>query len=270
MICARCERPIEWEYDDDDSPHGLWYDRERGTESCIPGPNDEDHYHDPEGEPVTEFINPEEVAVGDTEKGEAPSVRPVIDFSRDSRATAREYAAKMPSRVLSEYINGVLQQVADGSPEVDAYLLNYALFAALRSGLTRFGNSPARRAFGREVAHLHHIVQAVIENHADGLPAYQEGERSRKIEDLEQEVEALGHRITERDNDIDDLHKIQDSLRATIETLKEAVADVSAERDGVVAERGVFAQVLTYALGRMDPEEQQRIHGYWDRLNEQD
>lgn len=52
--CIRCGRRVIWEFDCDiegnqSTQHGFWYDAERGTEACTPGPNDEDNYH--EGKP---------------------------------------------------------------------------------------------------------------------------------------------------------------------------------------------------------------------------
>lgn len=107
--------------------------------------------------------------------------RPLIDFSGLSRETARNYAKAHVSRVNKPETNTTLRAVAAGE-QVDAYALNEALLDAMRGAATRAGQSPLRRIHGREIAYLGHIAQAVLEAHADDLPAYAEGDRSRAVE----------------------------------------------------------------------------------------
>jgi hypothetical protein len=123
--------------------------------------------------------------VGDDEVAPA---RPTIDFSGDSRATAREYATNILTIVgPTDKPVGPLVDVANGYV-ADAYALNAALIASLRIGLNKGRNADTRRSFGTKVAYLAHITQAVLENHADQLPAYVAGQRSRKVEGLQAEL----------------------------------------------------------------------------------
>lgn len=131
-----------------------------------------------------------------TDAQEAPMTetpaRPMIDFSdaeRD-RSQARQYAADLDSRVLKPENRAVLQAASRGE-KVDAYDLNRAVTEGLSSCATRLGQSMARRELTRKGRHLGYIAQAVLENHADGLPGMEPGARSRKIETLEGQIAAL-------------------------------------------------------------------------------
>jgi len=226
---------------------------------------------------------------------EAPApARPTIDFSTSSRQTARDYAAVLNSRILKPESQKILKKVAQGSDSVDAYALNAALTDAMRAVATRFGQSMQRRDVGRKAAHIAHIVQAVLENHADALPVYEDsGVRSRKIEEQAREIAHAGsvnQRLTE------DLTKLReerstltqaasderrrlteeiDGLKEEVQFLKEAATatnEVAAERDVLLAEtiveRDTLAVVIAYALERVTAEERERIQGFWDGVND--
>lgn len=127
--------------------------------------------------------------------------RPLVDFSGTSRATAREYAADLNSRVLKPNNAETLTRVAEGR-KVDAYEVNAAVLDAMRSVATRFGQSMQRREYTRRAAYLGHIVQAVLEAAADDLPSYTDGGvRSRKIEEQATEIEGLRERVTTLNNE---------------------------------------------------------------------
>lgn len=162
---------------------------------------------------------PQEAPMNDTST--APT-RPMVEFSGSSRATAREYARAINSRVLVASSRVRLTNAAAGTP-VDAYDLNEALMDAMRSTATRCGQSMARRALATKVAYLAHITQAVIDNHADGLPAYPEGERSRKVKALQAEVDATKAEMA--------------SILATLEKEREAYQDVEARVAAVEADQ---------------------------------
>jgi hypothetical protein len=199
------------------------------------------------------------------------SSRPLIDFSGSSRATARQYAKSNASRANEKRTNELLEAVA-AAEQVDAYELNAALLDAMRRVGTRGGD---RRQHGTELAHLGHIVQAVLENHADNLPAYAEGERSRKVETLEAEVEMLRQGVDlvrrEKDDEIDKLRldllressKVNDARRiasARLESLDQALKSL----DGVRTERDEIQAVLNYAFEQMSDTAKQRVLGFWD------
>lgn len=213
-----------------------------------------------------------------------PSTRPLIDFSGDSRATARRYAVSANSRILLPASQEVLRAVANGE-QVDAYALNAAVTDAMRSATTRCGQSVARRMMATQVAYLGHITQAVLENHADNLPVYEPGERSRKIDALEQELrhstsvnQALAADLT---NERARVAYHQEKLRqanAERSTLTQAASDerrrLCAEIDALKAKAAKaekseadLALVLVYAFEKMDGEQKQRVLGFWDGID---
>lgn len=156
--------------------------------------------------------------------------RPLIDFSGDSRATAREYASSLLSKVLKKENIGVIHAIAAGQ-EVDAYAANAAVLDAMRTVSTRFGQSMQRREYGKRAAHLGHIVQAVLESHADGLPAYEQGQRSRKIEQQASIIDSHQGRIRDLEAALEEAQAAEgekaeklDDLLAEIQTLTEANA----------------------------------------------
>lgn len=216
------------------------------------------------------------------EEDEAPQLgRPTIDFSGSSRATAREYAAAMPSAALDDEANAILADVASGRAEVDAYALNRALLSVMRLSATRFRNSFDRREFTTKVAHLGHIVQAVLENHADRLPAYEKGIRSRRIETLEGERAALTQAASDERRrlcaEIDSLRAEAQALAsdhleykaaadAEISRLRELVGDRTMERDDAETERDTLASVIDYSFELLPVLDRCRVLGYWDGL----
>lgn len=118
--------------------------------------------------------------------------RPLVHFDDDKagrdRSKAREAAHLAISRVNRNPKTNEILLAASNGESVDAYALNEAVLDAMRSATTRSGQSPVRRAQAKQIAHLGHIVQAVLENHADSLPAYESGERSRAVEDMKEAV----------------------------------------------------------------------------------
>lgn len=212
------------------------------------------------------------------------TARPTIDFSGISRETARDYASAMPSRVLDAKYHGVLKDAANGYV-VDAYALNAALTAALRTGLTRFGQSTARRDFGRKVAYLGHITQAVLESHADGLPVYAQGDRSRKVESLEKVLDSHQRHIVTLDGEVAALaaagemavreigHSIEvnQSLTRDLTAAREQVRSLTAEVDEnhaqAVEEGAALTEALKYTLGLLatvDPNAAFQAIGFLD------
>lgn len=238
------------------------------------------------------WFEPVDNGPGPVEEPAKQPERPFIDFSGDRYATAREYASFLRSKVNKPQTNADLLAVADGL-QVDAYSLNESVLDAMRHCATRFGQSMARREATKRAAYLGHIVQAVLENHADGLPTYEQGARSRKIEDLTAEVDRLKLLAAERANERADLtdaaaeerrrlvaeietlkgavQVATENLDATTETLDRAV-NLAEERDrlltDVVAERDRLSKSLDYALGYMPTEARERVLGFIDGLSQ--
>lgn len=206
------------------------------------------------------------------EEDSVPS-RPTIDFSGSggetgyNRATARQYASDLISRVNKGTTNEVLTSVAEGSKAVDAYALAEALLDASRHVATRFGQSMMRRRAGEKVAHLGYIAHAVLANHADGLPVYADGERSRKIETLEGEIAALkvagAHGIEVNQSLAADLTKAREearALRREVESLKRSVTHVQTER----IHNG---KVLDYAKSLLTDANRTKVEGFVSGLS---
>ena len=208
---------------------------------------------------------------------EAPA-RPTIDFSTDSRQTAREYAGDLISRVNKPASNRVLQGVVNGEEEVDAYLLSEALLDAMRGVSTRFGQSTARRDAGRKAAYLGHIIHAVLASHADSLPAYEKGERSQKLRDLEAELASARGIAAEQAAKIDEQSRLLDEAQPLLQDARLNLDRLREERDAVLAsydaatEREKSAEraneaaqaTLAYAIASLPEEDKQRVLGYWD------
>lgn len=210
-----------------------------------------------------------------TEATDPLPARPTIDFSTPSRETAREYARSLNSRVLKPENQRILDAVGRGE-QVDAYDLNKAVMEALSSCATRAGQSMARRDMTKKGRHLAYIVQGVLENHADGLPVYADGERSRKMEDLKQAVasareeidrqvaenEALklqhSKAIFEQQEDLTALQEQYDVLLKVAESRDEILAETVRERD-------TLAETLDYILSNLvEDVDKARILGFKD------
>ena len=219
--------------------------------------------------------------------------RPTIDFSTTSRETARDYADSLISRVNKPETNAVLDEVRSGSEAVDAYALAEGLLDAMRHVSTRFGQSMQRRKYGERVAHLGYIAHGVLANHADGLPVYEPGERSRKakqweeiaishqgrIADLEDEAAQQSQLLTEVH---DTLHaakrELDDSTRAfsdykeradaEVTRLLQQVTEANAKLSVVEAERDAAAAALSYVVERLDEADRERVLGYWDGVKD--
>lgn len=163
--------------------------------------------------------------------------RPLVEFDGDSRKTARIYASDLYSRVNKPETNEILAAIAHGE-SVDAYDAAVAVLDAMRRVGTRFGQSTQRRQYGKAAAHLGHIIHSVLANHADGLPAYAEGDRSRRIEELERLLaEEKAGRLTaqERAEDLSSaLAEAQaraGAQEATIATMQAAMRTARIELD---------------------------------------
>lgn len=195
------------------------------------------------------------------EEWDKTSTRPLIDFSLSRYATAREYAAEANSRVLKDSSQVVLDDVASGL-KVDAYALNEAVLDAMRSATTRKGQSMARRDLATKIAHLGHIVQAVLESHADGLPAYAEGDRSRKIETLEGEIAALTNSGAMAVRELNAQTEEVARLRSEISFKNEAFEEVEAARAAFERIADEYQELLTVAKSRLDAEGLAYVEGY--------
>ena len=161
-------------------------------------------------------------------------VRPTIDFSGDRRKLTREYAGTVNSRILDKEHRATLAHASNGGT-VDAYALNAALTAAMSSCATRAGTSPARRELTKKVRHLAYITQAVIENHADGLPVYAEGDRSRLVEDLKTQVSVVENEREAYRSGMAEAQKAALTAIYELERTAEALGEAKGETERVLA-----------------------------------
>jgi hypothetical protein len=143
-------------------------------------------------DPADDSADLDEASMGEVYDESAPG-RPLVHFDDDlagrDRSKARAACGEAVSKSLKPEHNTRLRNAAAGE-SVDAYDLNEAITAAIRSAATRKASSSQRRDQATRFAHVAHIVQAVLENHADNLPAYAEGQRSRLLEDAKEGLEA--------------------------------------------------------------------------------
>lgn len=226
---------------------------------------------------VRRSINPTTVQEDSmTENTTRPTVR--FDDRDVNRSTARSYANDLISRVNKPETNDVLTKVAEGG-EVDAYALAEALLDAMRHVSTRFGQSMARRRAGEKVAHLGYIAHAVLANHADGLPVYEPGARSRVTEEVRtaltearEEVEALTAAYNRRGREVEQVRsESQAKVQRIVGAANDEIDKIKAERDALAAELSVVkaereAATLTIAhvVGRLDEADKSGVLGYWE------
>lgn len=187
-----------------------------------------------------------------------PTERPTILLDHE---TSRDYARAADSRVLDAHHRAILTKAADGHP-VDAYAFNAALTAAMSSAATRLGQSMARRALTSKIRHLAYKTQAVLENHADGLPAYAEGDRSRA-------VEAAKAGLREAKDTLDAVTAERDRLRADLTLVEGNLGGQINRAEAAEKLAGGTFDALQYALTFLGETEQARVKGYVDRINEE-
>jgi len=202
------------------------------------------------------------VAIITTEESTMSTPRPTIDFSGSSRATAREYAETLKGR-CHKYAetNEVLSAVANGE-QVDAYRLNAVLPDVFSGCATRAGQSMERRQYTKRARHLAHIAQAVLDNHADGLPAYAEGDRSRAVEDMKEAVKAATDEVARLTAALE-AEKLRVANHAGTIRRLESIATAHLE-DGNAARAEVsrLSLVIGYTRGLGTPEQAAQSLGY--------
>jgi len=204
--------------------------------------------------------------------------RPLVHFDDEKaardRSKARAAARLAVSRILLDEDNEVLRAAADGE-SVDAYALNRAVLAAMRSASTRLGQSTGRRLMATEFAHLGHIVQAVLENHADNLPGYGPGERSRVLEEVRET-------ITSAKREIEHAGAVNQSLTQDLAALRQERSDLtqaaSDERrrlcenidtlrgnlSQTIREANEFEAALAYAKSMLTDEQAAQVEAFAD------
>lgn len=142
--------------------------------------------------------------------------RPTIDFSLDRYKTLVAYAGDLWSRAHKEQTNVVLAKIRSAET-VDVYDILDVLPDVFSVCATRAGQSLGRREFTKQARALAYPVLAVIRNHADGLPTYEQGERSPALRDANERVRLLEERI--------------ENLLLGVATATEQVEVITAERD---------------------------------------
>lgn len=215
--------------------------------------------------------------VQEDDMSETTTNRVEIDFSGSSRATARQYAADLQSRVNKPETNAILNAIEHGEP-VEAFATAEALLDAMRHVSTRFGQSMARRRAGEKVAHLGYIVHGVLGNVADGLPAYEKGDRSRVVEEVKvalvearEEVEAVTAAYERRGREVEEVRtKAAEQQSRLVAAANEEIDQIKAERDNLAAklrvaeiERDAAAATIGYIAERLEDTGRAEMLGYW-------
>lgn len=200
--------------------------------------------------------------------------------------TAKAYAGKARSRLLSEPFNEVLTDAADGR-EIDVVQFRKAVTAALSLAATRAGQSMARRTWTKEARHLIYWADAIIDQHVLGLPIYEAGARSPRITELKAEVErlraegspavskalrdakdALDHQKRQIDSISGAFRQYKSVADAEVTRLNEIVGGATKALAEVEGERDTIASVLAYVVQHGDPLLVSRVLGYWDGLED--
>lgn len=206
-----------------------------------------------------------------TEQPEEAPQRPLVHFDDEKagrdRSAAREACAEAVSKVLKPEHNTRLRNAAAGE-SVDAYDLNEAITAAIRSAATRHGQSTARRAQAKRFAHVAHIVQAVLENHADNLPGYEPGARSRLLEDAHRaiteansEVVALTHALEESQGERTTLTQAASDERRR---LCEEIDTLRANLSRTIREANESEAALNWLLKDQEPGVRHAVEAFLD------
>lgn len=219
---------------------------------------------------------------------ERPERRPTIDFGGDSRATAREYAESLLTTNLVPDNYAVLKDASLGYV-VDAYALNEAVLDAMRQAATRFSQSSQRRESAKRAAYLGHVTQAVLENHADQLPAYEPGERSRAVQSWKEiatshqtHIETLTEEAEERVRLLDEA---SDALRqakhevdlgtqyrefadAEVTRLLLELEEANRRAELAEAERDAAAATISYVAERLYEVGRAEMLGYWEGVKD--
>jgi len=222
------------------------------------------------------------------EKEPQPPARPTIDFGGDSRATARDYANSLLSKGLKAESMAVLNDAALGYV-VDALALNEAVLDAMRQSATRYSQSSQRKDHAKRAAYLGHIVQAVLENHADQLPAYEQGERSRAVESWkgiaishQQYIDTLTREAAERDEllgeaaqalaeakaEVDEGTRFREKADAEVTRLLALVAQERERAELAELERDAAAATISYVAERMEDVGRAEMLGYWEGVKD--
>lgn len=225
---------------------------------------------------LTQIVNQE--SLGDPEPkvpSDAEPGRPAtVDFSGDSRATAREYAAALFSMTIPTEHRDTLMAVHNGRV-VDALALNDALAYVFSANATRFGQSPARREANKKARYLHHIVQAVLANAVDGLPAYETGERSRLVEALKAEHDRLNEQYETTQANFTAVREERDDLRRTLDDIKASLSEAGTILDANTeelsasrAENEALKRTLDFAASLLDATDTSRVNGFYEGFRE--
>lgn len=199
--------------------------------------------------------------------------------------TGRRYALHARSRNLTTEQNNILTRAGNGHA-IDVVEFRKAVTAALSLAATRAGQSMARREWTREARHLLYWADAIIDNHIQGLPTYEPGQRSPRIAELELEVEHAGVVNQSLTRDLTNLKQAasderrrlcaeidrERAARASLTELANAEIDKFQERhnqdhkelQGLYLEVNEAHAALEYAFGLLNDEQQSRLAGFRD------
>lgn len=199
---------------------------------------------------------------------EAPK-RPFVTLGE----TGKRYASELSTlQGLDPALQADLAAAGLGL-QVDAFDLGRAATAAISLVLgKRYWKLSQREGFARKARHLIYRTDAVVENHLDQLPAYAEGERSRKIEALESERDELRAELTKLSDEVaSTVRDAKTELEAAVERANQAETVVSnvveqynrlsktaGESDALLAEtvreRDALKAALAFAYREFDDE----------------
>lgn len=190
--------------------------------------------------------------------------------------TSREYAFdSRSSKLLTDDQNAILSAAGRGE-EVDVFEFRKAATAALSAASTRAGQSPARREFAKMARHLIYWADAILENHINGLPTYEPGERSPKIKALEKDLRSANNEIAillgDKGRLEDEVSKLQAALseaRSELDKTVEALRASTKDCNFVKHQHDLILDVLHYVSDRIPAREAGRLHGYWDALRDE-
>jgi len=151
----------------------------------------------------------------------------------------------------------------------------------MSAAATRYGQSMQRRDLTRKVRHLAYIVQAVLTSHAYGLPVYESGQRSAKIEELKREVEHAGSVNQSLTRDLTEARETVRLLAAQVEEGKAALESEQVKHastvDNLVTTDAAWREAVeglaqvrkvhSYAFGLLSEVDQAKVKGFEDGLN---
>lgn len=166
-------------------------------------------------------------------------------------ATAETYAANSTSvKLLDNEQNAVLFTAARGEA-VDVVEFRKAATAALSAAATRAGSSPGRREYTKMARHLIYWADAIIEGALDELPTFEPGERSRKVQELQDEVARLRALVDETSTSVSNASTELNTQVTRAEVLKAKVDRVESDNRVLIDRNNHLEKTNTQLAARL-------------------